>query len=137
METSVPCTTALHPCKAMSVETVERVGTEESSTSSSSSTDEIPERIRQIFEGAHPEDWFQVYFLTSESTIMARTQWLFEGRERTYRDITYAEGPGTCTQVVVVFKGKTNRTENYTENKHKNVLKGEPIRVQIKGDLIP
>ena len=137
METNVPFITALHPCKAMSVETVEHVGTEESNTSSSSNTDEIPERIRQIFEGTHPEDWFQVYFLTNESTIIARTQWLFEGRERTYKDITTAEAPGTCTQVVVIFKGKTHRTDNWTQEGHKNIVKGEPIRVQIKGDLIP
>ena len=122
----------------MSVETVEPVGTEERSTSSSSNTEDlIPKKIRDLFENPQPDKFFQVYYLNTLSQIMLKHQWLFEGYDKTYTDVGYVEQGGTCTQVILTFQGRTSEHHNDSGSTHANMIEGERVTLKIHGEHIP
>jgi hypothetical protein len=134
METNEPSTIALLRSKGMSVETVEPVGTDESSTSSSSNTDDlIPEKVRKIFESKGPQDFFKVFYINAAEEIMTVGQWLFEGRDREYEDQVTLDADGPCTGAIVLFQG---RTRKYSISGQR-VIKGDRVRIACKGVQIP
>ena len=134
METNAPCITALLHSTVDSVETVVPVGTDESSTSSSSNTDDlIPEQIRKIFESQGPQDFFKVFYINKGEEIMTVGQWLFEGRDKEYEDRATLEADGPCTGAIVLFKGRTKRYDITGQR----VSKGDRVRIACKGVQIP
>lgn len=134
METSEPSITVLLPFKGMSVETVEPVGTDESSTSSSSNTEDlIPEKVREIFSSKGPQDFFKVYYINKEEEIMTVGQWLFEGRDREYEDVVALDADGPCTGAIVLFQGRTRKYDIQGQR----VTRGDRVRIACKGAQIP
>lgn len=122
----------------MNVKTVEPVGTEGTDMSSSYSIKEdcIPEKIRKIFD-YDPNKYFQVYYMNEQSQIMVKNHWLFEGRDKQYRDYVYAEMSGTCVRVVVTFQGRTSWNDNYSGAGNSNIQQGERVEIILHGRFIP
>ena len=128
--------TVQHPFKNMSVVTVERAGTGELSTLSSSNTDYIPKKIRRIFdEDPDNTKWFTVYYMSSDRQL-ARGMFHFEGRDKTYEEICTAENTGVLRSVFVVYKGQSVRYEVGPKFQQK-YTQGEPFKMVFKGEIIP
>lgn len=134
METNEIFTTVPLPCSNMSVETVEPVGTDEQDTSSSSSTDDIPQKVRDLFSGRQPEDFVRVVGVDEDGVILARAQWVFVGRNRIYRDSVIAENTGTCTEAVIMYEGRSMKRTNDTPLSCK---KNQQVHINLNGAFIP
>ena len=135
MRTNERFTPALLPSKAMSVETVEPVGIDESNTSSSSNTEDlIPEQVRKIFEGKQPSDFFRVYYFNEKEELFTMVEWLFEGRDKEYSMPATMEASGQLTKAIVVFQG---RHKDYALSKKHRLVEGERRMVRCKGERIP
>jgi hypothetical protein len=134
METNAPYITALPHSTTDSVEIVVPAGTDESSTSSSSNTDDlIPEKVRKIFSSKGPQDYFKVYYINKLEEVITVGQWLFEGRDKHYKDETVLDADGPCTGAIVLFQGRTKKYDI----KGPHVIKGERVRITCKGVQIP
>ena len=136
MKTDESYITVQHPFKNISVVTVERVGTGGRNTLSSSNTDHIPKKIRQIFDEPDTEKWVVVYYLTADSHIIARATFLFEGRDKVYKEVCEASVSGTLARVVIVFRTKTKQYD-VGEGYLRTVKKGQPFKMTINGEIIP
>ncbi len=129
-------TTVLPHFKTTSANRVVHVGTDELSMSSFCSTDEIPEKIRRIFNEPDTEKWFIVFYITKHSEIIARVAFFFEGRDKIYVEKCESSVDGSLARLVIVYKGKSvgyDVNDAYSFD----VVKGEPFLMTINGEIIP
>ena len=119
------------------MEIVVPAGTDESSTSSSSNTDDlIPDKVRKIFESNGPQDYFKVYYINKDEEIMAIGEWLFEGRDKVYEDVVVVDANGPCVASIVLYEGRTRKYQ-IKGSLSANSKKGGRARITCKGAEIP
>lgn len=140
METNERCTTAPLHYRTVSVKTAEPVGTEESSTSSSSNIEEkdyIPQWVRDIVDSKGPENFFTAHYLNEDDDILVSRQWLFEGRNKRYEGSAIVINSGRCVSCLVTYQGRTNYISPEDVIPGKIVEPGESIIVTLIGAFIP
>lgn len=116
------------------MEIVVPAGTDESSTSSSSNTDDlIPDKVRKIFESNGPQDYFKVYYINANDEVMTVGEWFFEGRDKEYEDRAVIDADGPCVGAIVLYQGRTKKYDI----KGRPVSKGARARIACKGVYIP
>lgn len=113
------------------------VGTAGLSTLSSSSIDQIPEKIRRIFDETDTDKWVIVFYLTKHSEIIARVAFFYEGHDRVYKETCESAVDGSLARVVVVFKSKSVSYTTRKSHPVKDLKKGERFLMTIRGEIIP
>lgn len=104
---------------------------------SSSSIDEIPPVIREIFDNPKPEDWIVVYYLTDDRKVLAKANFLFEGRERKYQKEVVGLVDGQFHEAFIVYEGRTARHYPNKDYSLQLVSAGQHFFMTFEGELIP
>ena len=104
---------------------------------SSSSTEEIPECIREIFDNPLPEAWFDVYYIARDSKIIAQHKFLFKGRDINYKQECVSQADGIFAEVYVIFEGRTARRVPRKGYPLREVTLGQRFYISITGEIIP
>ena len=136
MEIDEYFTTVLPRFKSTNAGTVVHVGTGGRNMSSSSNTDDIPAKVRRIFDEDDTDKWFIVYYLTENSTIIARGSFFFEGRDKEYNERCESAVNGRLGKVIIVFRGQSigyDVNDSYSFD----VRIGQPFHMTINGEIIP